>query len=347
MADLGTPVQVIADGVVFEQGWLSADAGYGVVISHSLLNYYSAYLHLSSISVTMSQNVTQGQIIGLVGSTGTTEFNHLHFEIRLTAGNYPTSTRNPMGYLPRSDVTTPTVNLFNLTAIPIFSPTVVMSITLPRTELDLNQITVTLRDRSTGLIVDSQAVNFNRRFNTGADSLNQNGIQLIPARFNETATVYGLSAYFYHLHALDSFTLTVQAMDLAGHTGTASVIGWDTTAPGQITTLAARRQSNGIVLSWLAPGDSDFVGRAMTYEVRYAGALIGNQFDWDSGLVLNNPPQPITGGLHQAWLITSSLPDPVYFALMAYDAEGNASIISDPPAKAAWFVFLPLVIKVH
>lgn len=346
-ADLGTPVHAIADGRVTEVGFLSADAGNGVVISHSLLNFNSAYLHLSAMNVVADQLVTQGQVIGWVGQSGTTEFNHLHFEIRLTANNYPTSTRNPMGYLPRSDVTTPTINLYNLTADPIFSPTVFVSISLLRAELDLNQITLTLRDRSTGLIVDSQMVNFNRRINAGSDSLDQNGIQLIPDHFNETATLYSLSAYFYNLHSLDSFTLTAQAADLAGHVGVDSIVGWDTTAPGQVTTLAAHRQPNGILLSWRAPGDSDFIGRAMTYEVRYAGSLLANQFDWSSGTALPNPPIPITSGLQQTWLITDSLLDPVYFALITYDAEGNVSSVSDPPAQAAWFVFMPLVIKAH
>jgi hypothetical protein len=344
-ADEGTPVHAVAAGIATEVGYLSAEAGLGVVISHPLMNYYSAYLHLSLTNTNVNDVVTQGQVIGFVGQTGNTEFSHLHFEIRLTANNYPTSTQNPMGYLPRSDVTTPAIQIVNLYSVPIYSPTASVVISMPRSELDLNQISVTLRDRSTGLIVDSQLVDFNRRLNTGSDSLSQNGIVLDPNHFNETATTYLLTANFNNLHALDSFTLTARAIDLAGHIGTATAVALDTTPPGQVTTLVAHRRSNGVALSWIAPGDSDFIGRAMTYEVRFTSTLIGSQFFWAAGLPVLNPPTPITGSQLQSWLITQPLADPVYFALVAYDEEGNVSTVSDPPAQAIWATYLPLILK--
>jgi len=113
-APAGTPIHTIAGGTVFKVGWLSDDAGLGVVLRHADLGFYSAYLHLNSTPVTVSQVITHGQIIGYVGNSGTTNCYHVHTEIRLTATDYPTSTRNVMGYLPRPDTTTPTIQISSL-----------------------------------------------------------------------------------------------------------------------------------------------------------------------------------------------------------------------------------------
>lgn len=39
------------------------------------------YAHLSAVAVEAGQIVTQGQVIGYVGSTGDSTGNHLHFEL--------------------------------------------------------------------------------------------------------------------------------------------------------------------------------------------------------------------------------------------------------------------------
>ena len=57
--------------------------GNAVYISHDD-GTYSQYVHLSSISVYNGQNVSQGDVIGYVGSTGESTDYHLHFSLSTT-----------------------------------------------------------------------------------------------------------------------------------------------------------------------------------------------------------------------------------------------------------------------
>jgi murein DD-endopeptidase MepM/ murein hydrolase activator NlpD len=68
-------------GVIVYAGW--NDYGYGnvVVIDHGN-GWQSLYAHLNSISVACGQSVSQGQVIGLLGTTGKSSGPHLHFEMR-------------------------------------------------------------------------------------------------------------------------------------------------------------------------------------------------------------------------------------------------------------------------
>ena len=54
------------------------------------------YCHMSSRAVSAGQTVAQGQIIGYVGSTGSSTGNHLHFEV--WTGSSSSSRVNPMNY---------------------------------------------------------------------------------------------------------------------------------------------------------------------------------------------------------------------------------------------------------
>ena len=86
-APRGTNVLAADSGVVVFVGW---DGGYGnsVVLHHG--TYYTRYAHHSKNLVSHGQSVKQGEVIALIGSTGRSTANHLHFEIR-TGGIYGSS----------------------------------------------------------------------------------------------------------------------------------------------------------------------------------------------------------------------------------------------------------------
>ena len=80
-APTGTAVRSVGDGVVDFAGQQS---GYGnIVIVNHRNNQQTVYAHLSRMDVRSGQNVTQGQFIGAVGSTGWATGPHLHFEFRV------------------------------------------------------------------------------------------------------------------------------------------------------------------------------------------------------------------------------------------------------------------------
>jgi murein DD-endopeptidase MepM/ murein hydrolase activator NlpD len=83
-ASCGTPIKAAGTGVVFETLSESQSGGYGnmTIINHGG-GLATLYGHQSSIAVTQGQTVSQGQVIGYVGSTGKSTGCHLHFEVRV------------------------------------------------------------------------------------------------------------------------------------------------------------------------------------------------------------------------------------------------------------------------
>lgn len=79
-APTGTPVMSIGDGTVLSAGWGKGGAGNMVKVRHNSV-YTTAYLHLSRIAVKAGQRVSQGQVIGYVGMTGTATGPHLDFRV--------------------------------------------------------------------------------------------------------------------------------------------------------------------------------------------------------------------------------------------------------------------------
>ena len=74
------------------------DSGYGnyVIINHGD-GYKTLYGHCSSVYVSQGQQVSQGQSIAAIGSTGQSYGNHLHFEVR--TGDQRSDRQNPLNYV--------------------------------------------------------------------------------------------------------------------------------------------------------------------------------------------------------------------------------------------------------
>ncbi|OGR40917.1 MAG: hypothetical protein A2X35_03015 [Elusimicrobia bacterium GWA2_61_42] len=90
--EAGTPIYAAADGVVRHSGWAQ---GYGMcaVVDHGF-GYSTLYGHMSEILGKEGVQVRRGQVIGRMGSTGTSTGNHLHYEV--WTGGLP---KDPMKYL--------------------------------------------------------------------------------------------------------------------------------------------------------------------------------------------------------------------------------------------------------
>ena len=89
----GTPIYATRAGTVTTASYQAGGAGYYVSINH-LDGFSSIYMHMTHYVVSAGQTVSQGQLIGYVGSTGISTGPHLHFGISY-AGSYV----NPLAYL--------------------------------------------------------------------------------------------------------------------------------------------------------------------------------------------------------------------------------------------------------
>lgn len=75
------PVTAASDGQVVLVEYLKYGYGHHVIISHSD-GLSTLYAHMNEIYVKTGDNVTRGQVIGKMGSTGRSTGTHLHFEVR-------------------------------------------------------------------------------------------------------------------------------------------------------------------------------------------------------------------------------------------------------------------------
>jgi len=88
----GSNVYASKSGTVIYSGWIS---GYGntVIINHGN-GVETLYAHNSELLVSVGQEVSRGEVVALVGSTGMSTGPHIHFEIRINGSHV-----NPMDYL--------------------------------------------------------------------------------------------------------------------------------------------------------------------------------------------------------------------------------------------------------
>ncbi|MDR2766234.1 MAG: M23 family metallopeptidase [Holosporaceae bacterium] len=109
VASYGTPVHAIFDGVVTRASYYH---GYGhcVDIRHHS-GYTSRYAHLSGYNIRRGMPVKKGQMIGRVGSSGTSTGCHLHLEL---AKNNRTMDPLRMKMIPNESSVVSSMRLFNV-----------------------------------------------------------------------------------------------------------------------------------------------------------------------------------------------------------------------------------------
>ena len=92
-AAYGTDILSSADGVVTLV--LFDDVGYGwyIIVYHGD-GISTLYAHCSKVLVKEGQNVKQGQVLGLVGTTGASTGPHIHYEVRVNG-----KPQNPLDYV--------------------------------------------------------------------------------------------------------------------------------------------------------------------------------------------------------------------------------------------------------
>ncbi|MBE5938245.1 MAG: peptidase M23 [Lachnospiraceae bacterium] len=88
----GTPILAAKSGTVVTAAY-STGAGNYVMINHGD-GVFTVYMHASSLNAKVGQNVSAGDVIAYVGSTGVSTGNHLHFGVSVN-GVYV----NPLDYV--------------------------------------------------------------------------------------------------------------------------------------------------------------------------------------------------------------------------------------------------------
>lgn len=90
----GSPILAAYDGTVVAATYSSTMGNY-IMIDHGD-SLYTIYMHASALYVSKGQEVSKGQKIAAVGTTGRSTGNHLHFSVRLN-GEYT----SPWNYISR------------------------------------------------------------------------------------------------------------------------------------------------------------------------------------------------------------------------------------------------------
>jgi murein DD-endopeptidase MepM/ murein hydrolase activator NlpD len=172
--------------------------------------YYSLYMHLDSVDSSIDiddvkngypyPKVKKGEIIGTIGSSGTTDFEHLHFETRVgTVCSLESSCShgydphvNPFYFIPYSD------NDNYKVKIAYYWPSILLIESNPN-ELDIEEIVI--RKRS-----NEKIINFSNRIGIdpyNADKDTYENIRIYPFKFNSSSSKYKIGFIFNSFFGFD------------------------------------------------------------------------------------------------------------------------------------------------
>lgn len=104
-ASSGTSILAAKSGVVTTSTYNNSYGNY-VVVSHSD-GTSTLYAHMVRRNCSKGDTVSQGQVIGYVGTTGSSTGNHLHFEVRVNGSRV-----DPINYFTDLPLTISGVSLF-------------------------------------------------------------------------------------------------------------------------------------------------------------------------------------------------------------------------------------------
>lgn len=148
-----------------------------------------------------------------------------------------------------------------------------------------------------------------------------------PSGTKEVSTITGLknnSTYYIALKVLDN------RQNLSPLSNILTVQTADTINPAPITDLrVAETTANSITLIWTATGDDDRVGRAATYDLRYATIPLTEE-TWVTAQKVPNLPTPSESGTRDKVTVQGLISNQIYyFGLLAIDKNGNSSPLSN------------------
>lgn len=90
-----TPIQASQDGTILRAEW-AGGWGQMIFIKHAD-NLYTRYAHLNAMNVSVGDEVSAGDVVGICGNTGDSSGPHLHFEVLTTESQ--SGAVNPRAYL--------------------------------------------------------------------------------------------------------------------------------------------------------------------------------------------------------------------------------------------------------
>lgn len=91
--DFTSPLYSAYDGVISAAGWNSGGYGLQILVKHPN-GMTTRYAHASKLFVKVGDQITRGQVIAMMGSTGRSTGSHLHFEVYFNGKRV-----NPLGYI--------------------------------------------------------------------------------------------------------------------------------------------------------------------------------------------------------------------------------------------------------
>lgn len=147
------------DGVVLHASDIGNGFGEYVVLKHENDEYtLYGHLHTNTIVVNVGDTVSQGQVLGKMGTTGRSTGVHLHFEIRVGA-NHQSAAVNPLDYI---DPTNPR-------PIPLDYDMDNSAINLYKTDLTKYEFKAYLTNYSKNKVSKNRKNNFDKNFLNNSD----------------------------------------------------------------------------------------------------------------------------------------------------------------------------------